>query len=166
VGLRLNAMTMLRQAKIELRDLHLPVSIGEYGPSDVVPDAHVLDLDLTISPDLVQVASHDMANVFDYDPLIVQIAAIARSQRFETQEYLMTLITQACAAYSEIGGISCRSANGPFAADPLPFRSTAIRRQSLLFDQSTVSSANFSARARIRSLTGALGLDFLAEAAV
>lgn len=95
-------MTMLRHAKIELRDLHLPASIGTYGPDDVVPDAHVLDLDLTISPDLVQVASDDMGSVFDYDPLIAQIAAIARSQSFQTQEYLMTLITQTCAAYSEI----------------------------------------------------------------
>jgi len=93
---------MTRQARIELRDLHLPVSIGTYGPEDVVPDAHVLDLDLTISPDLVQVGSDEMANVFDYDPLIAQIAAIARSRRFETQEYLMTLITQACAGFGEI----------------------------------------------------------------
>lgn len=93
---------MPRQAKIELRDLHLPVSIGAYGPNDVVPDAHVLDLDLTISPDLVQVASDDMDKVFDYDPLIAKIAAIARSQKFETQEYLITLIIEACAAYSEI----------------------------------------------------------------
>jgi dihydroneopterin aldolase len=89
-------------ARIELRDLHLPVQIGTYGPDDVVPDAHVLDLDLTISPDLVQVASDHMANVFDYDPLIARIAAIARSRTFETQEYLMTLIAEACAACSEI----------------------------------------------------------------
>ncbi|MDP5102387.1 MAG: dihydroneopterin aldolase [Erythrobacter sp.] len=93
---------MPSQARIELRDLHLPVSIGTYGPDDVVPDAHVLDLDLIISTDLVQVTSDDMANVFDYDPLIAQIAAIARSQTFETQEYLMTLITRACAAYGVI----------------------------------------------------------------
>lgn len=93
---------MPRKARIELHDLHIPVSIGTYGPDDVVPDAHVLDLDLTISPDLVQVASDHMDNVFDYDPLIAQIAVIARSRKFETQEYLMTLITQACAAYSEI----------------------------------------------------------------
>jgi dihydroneopterin aldolase len=95
-------MTMLRHAKIELRDLHLPASIGTYGPDDVVPDAHVLDLDLTISHDLVQVSSDDMSSVFDYDPLIAQIVAIAQSETFETQEYLMTLITQACAVYSEI----------------------------------------------------------------
>jgi hypothetical protein len=37
---------MTRLARIELRDLHLPVSIGTYGPGDVVPDAHVLDLTL------------------------------------------------------------------------------------------------------------------------
>ncbi len=93
---------MTRQARIELRDLHLPVSIGTYGPNDVVPDAHVLDLNLVISPDLVQVASDEMAKVFDYDPLIAEVAVIAASQTFETQEYLMTLITQACAAYAEI----------------------------------------------------------------
>lgn len=96
---------MTRQAKIELRDLHIPASIGRYGPDDVVPDAHALDLDLTISPDLVEVASDDMAHVFDYDPLISQIAMIARSQKFETQEYLMTLIVKACAAYSEIDSL-------------------------------------------------------------
>ena len=95
-------MLMPRQARIELRALHLPTSIGTYGPDDVVPDAHILDLDLTISPDLVQVASDDMAHVFDYDPLIAAIAAIARSRKFETQEYLMTLIAQACSAYREI----------------------------------------------------------------
>jgi dihydroneopterin aldolase len=93
---------MTCQARIELRDLRLPASIGTYGPNDVVPDAHVLDLTLIISPDLVQIGSDDMACVFDYDPLIAQIAEIARSQKFETQEYLMTLIIQACAAYGEI----------------------------------------------------------------
>jgi len=96
---------MPRQARIELRDLHLPVSIGTYGPDDVVPDAHVLNLDLTISPDIVQVTSDAMANVFDYDPLMAQIAAIARSRTFETQEYLVTLIVQACAAHHEITAV-------------------------------------------------------------
>jgi dihydroneopterin aldolase len=96
---------MPRQARIELRDLHLPVSIGTYGPDDVVPDAHVLNLDLTISPELVQVTSDAMANVFDYDPLVAQIAAITRSRTFETQEYLMTLIVQACAAHHEITAV-------------------------------------------------------------
>lgn len=96
---------MKPQARIELRDLHVPASIGTYGPGDVVPDAHVLDLDLAISADLVQVASDDMVHVFDYDPLIGQIAEIARSRKFETQEYLMTLIAQACAVHVEILGV-------------------------------------------------------------
>lgn len=96
---------MKPQARIELRDLHVPASIGSYGPGDVVPDAHVLDLDLAISADLVQVASDDMVHVFDYDPLIGQIAEIARSRKFETQEYLMTMIAQACAVHVEIFGV-------------------------------------------------------------
>ena len=96
---------MTRLARIELRDLHLPVSIGTYGPGDVVPDAHILDLTLTIAPDLVQIASDEMVNVFDYDPLIAKIAEIARSRTFETQEYLMTLITQACASYDVIEAV-------------------------------------------------------------
>lgn len=96
---------MTRLARIELRDLHLPVSIGTYGPGDVVPDDHILDLTLTIAPDLVQIASDEMVNVFDYDPLIAKIAEIARSRTFETQEYLMTLITQACASYDVIEAV-------------------------------------------------------------
>jgi dihydroneopterin aldolase len=108
---------MQRQAIIELRDLHLPASIGTYGPDDVVPEAHVLDLDLTISPDLVQVGLDDMGSVFDYDPLIAQIAAIARSGTFVTQEYLMTLITQACAAYSEILAVEICLRKFPVLAD-------------------------------------------------
>ena len=111
---------MTRQARIELRDLHIPASIGTYGPDDVVPDSHALDLDLTISPDLVQVASDDMGddmgNVFDYDPLIAQIAAIARSRKFETQEYLMTLIVKACAAYSQIDSLQICLRKSPVLA--------------------------------------------------
>lgn len=67
-----------------------------------MPDAHILDLTLIIAPDLVQVAADDMARVFDYDPLVAQIAMIAQNQTFATQEYLMTLIAEACAGYSQI----------------------------------------------------------------
>ena len=107
---------MTRDARIELRDLQLPASIGTYGPDDVIPDAHILDLDLTISGDLVLVASDEMANVFDYDPLIAQIADIARSRKFETQEYLMTLIARACAAHAEIKGLEIRLRKVPVLA--------------------------------------------------
>lgn len=96
---------MTCHARIELRDLHLPVSIGTYGPDDVVPDAHVLDLDLTIAPELVQIAADAMGAVFDYDPLIAEIADIAQSRHFATQEYLMTLIVEACASYREISAV-------------------------------------------------------------
>lgn len=98
----MKAATLTSQAKIELRDLHIPASIGTYGPTDIVPDAHILDLHLVISPDLVMITSDEMAGVFDYDPLVAQIGVIAQSQKFETQEYLVTLIARACAAYSQI----------------------------------------------------------------
>ena len=96
---------MSRQARVELRDLHIAASIGSYRPDDVVPDAHILDLTLIIAPELVQVETDDMNSVFDYDPLIAQIDALARIRKFETQEYLMTLIVKACAAYRQIEGV-------------------------------------------------------------
>ena len=43
-----------------------------------------------------------MAHVFDYDPLISQIDALARDGHYETQERLITLIAEACAAYPAI----------------------------------------------------------------
>ena len=91
-------------ARIELRDLHIACRIGTYGAGDVVPDAHILDLTLTISPDLVLIAADDMALVFDYDPLIAQIDTLARDRHYATQERLMTRILQACASYSQITG--------------------------------------------------------------
>jgi dihydroneopterin aldolase len=85
-----------------LRDLHVAAAIGTYGPGDVIPEAHILDLTLTIAPDLVQVSADEMALVFDYDPLIARIDHIALSQKYETQEYLMTRIVRACADYDQI----------------------------------------------------------------
>ena len=108
---------MTRRARVELRDLHIATSIGTYGPGAVVPDAHILDLTLIIAPDLVQIAADDMACVFDYDPLIAQIDTIARSQKFETQEYLMTLIIKACAAYLAIEAMDISLKKQPVLAD-------------------------------------------------
>ena len=93
---------MTRTAKVELRDLQIAAAIGTYAAGVVVPDAHILDLTLTVAPDLVQVSADNMALVFDYDPLIAQIDQIARQQKYETQEYLMTLIVRACADYEQI----------------------------------------------------------------
>ena len=69
------------------------------------PDAHILDSTLTIAPDLVQITADEIALVFDYDPLIAQIDQIAREQKYETQEYLMTLIVRACADYDQIAAL-------------------------------------------------------------
>jgi len=89
-------------AVIELRDLELATSIGTYGPEDVVPEAHILNLTLSLAPELVQVAADDMGLIFDYDPLIAEIDRIARERPYETQEYLLTRIIHACAGYPEI----------------------------------------------------------------
>ena len=96
---------MTRVAKIELRDLQIAAAIGTYGPGDVVPDAHILDLTLTIAPDLVQISADEIALIFDYDPLIARINQIALSSKYETQEYLMTLIARACADYDQIAAL-------------------------------------------------------------
>jgi len=85
-----------------LKDVKIVARIGTYGPDEVVPDAHLLDLTLTIAPDLVLIAQDGMAHVFDYDPLIRQIDALARERHYETQEWLMTRIAYACAAYPAI----------------------------------------------------------------
>jgi dihydroneopterin aldolase len=90
------------QSYVELRDLQIAARIGTYDADDVVPDAHLLDLTLTIAPDLVLIARDEMAMVFDYDPLIRQIDALARTSHFETQERLMTLIVEACTDYPQI----------------------------------------------------------------
>lgn len=93
---------MERHSRIELRDLVVAARIGTYGPDDVVPDAHVLDLILVIDPQLVIIGEDSMARVFDYDPLIGQIDQIVRASHFQTQERLMTLLAEACAGHAEI----------------------------------------------------------------
>lgn len=96
---------MKRSAQIELRDLELSCIIGTYGPQDVVPDMHILDLTLTIAPALVYISTDEMTQVFDYDPLIADIIRIADSQKYETQEFLMVQIAKACASYPEIDAV-------------------------------------------------------------
>ena len=93
---------MPSQSFVELKDLQIAARIGTYGPDDVVPDAHILDLTLTISTHLVMVPRDEMALVFDYDPLILRIDTLARAQHYETQERLITRIVEACAQYPQI----------------------------------------------------------------
>jgi dihydroneopterin aldolase len=89
-------------ARVELRGLHLNTSMGTYGPNDVVPDAHTLDLTLWLAPALVLIEQDGMAHVFDYDPLVADIDRLAADGHYETQERLITRIVHACAAYPAI----------------------------------------------------------------
>lgn len=76
------------RSTIELRNMKIDAQIGTYGPADVVPDAHVLDLTLAIDPALVMIAEDAMARVFDYDPLVAEIDRLARDCHYATQELL------------------------------------------------------------------------------
>ena len=88
---------MPTQSFIELKDLQISTQIGTYGPDDEVPNAHLLDLKLTISQCLVMTPRDGMAHVFDYDPLILKVDALARAHHYETQERLITCIVDICA---------------------------------------------------------------------
>jgi dihydroneopterin aldolase len=90
---------------IELTDLKIETDIGTYGPKDVVPRAHLLNLRLEISPELVLIDTDGMDHVFDYDPLVAEIDRLARDRHYDTQERLMTRIAKACAAYREIRAV-------------------------------------------------------------
>ena len=93
---------MTTSASIELRDLELSTDIGTYGPGDIIPKHHLLDLTLWIDSRLVLISNDGMESVFDYDPLVVEIDSLARDGHYETQERLMTRIVEACAKYIEI----------------------------------------------------------------
>jgi dihydroneopterin aldolase len=94
------------QSYVELKDLQIAVQIGTYGPGVIVPDAHLLDLTLTIAPHLVMVPRDEMALVFDYDTLIRHIDTLARARHYETQERLMTRIVESCAGYRQIEALN------------------------------------------------------------
>ena len=89
-------------AVIELHDLRLNTDIGTYGPNDVQPDIHLLDLILGIAVDQVVVGQDGMEHVFDYDPLITEIDRLSGDGHYETQERLVTRIAIACAACPEV----------------------------------------------------------------
>jgi dihydroneopterin aldolase len=90
------------QATIELTDLILPTKIGTYAPGDTVPDAHVLDLTLSIDTSMVLIESDGMEHVFDYDPLVAEIDRLASDCHYDTQEWLISRIARTCASYTEI----------------------------------------------------------------
>lgn len=90
------------RSTVVLEALELALDLGTYGPGDIKPDAHLLDLTLTIAPSLVLVPRDAMSYVFDYDPLIMEIDRLARDRHYETQEYLLTRIARECAGYRVI----------------------------------------------------------------
>ncbi len=94
--------TGLATAVIELRDLQLKTDIGTYGPEDVKPNVHILDLTLGITVDQVLIARDGIAHVFDYYPLILEIDRLAADGHYKTQERLITRIAAACAAHPVI----------------------------------------------------------------
>lgn len=93
---------MTTNAYIELKDLKLQTQIGTYGLGAIVPKQHLLDLTLWIDSKLVLISEDVMENVFDYDPLLIEINRLAGDDHYETQERLMTRIVLACAKYPEI----------------------------------------------------------------
>ena len=108
---------MRTQSCIELKDLCLQTQIGTYGPKDVIPKQHLLDLTLWIDSSLVLIPEDLMENVFDYDPLIIEINRLADDGHYETQERLMTRIVHACAQYSEIESLAICLRKSPVSAD-------------------------------------------------
>lgn len=103
-------------ACIELKDLKLQTQIGTYGPGAIIPKQHLLDLTLWIEEKLVLITKDLMENVFDYDPLVIEVNRLAGDGHYETQERLMTRIVQACSQYPEIQSLEINLRKSPVSA--------------------------------------------------
>jgi len=96
------------RSTIEINNLPIEARIGFFEADPLAPNdhndpyRHVLDLVLVVSAELVLVEHDAMAHVFDYDPLVAQIHALATERHYETQEMLLTRIVNACASHSEL----------------------------------------------------------------
>jgi dihydroneopterin aldolase len=129
---------MTTTARIELKDLEIQTQIGTYAPGAVIPKQHLLDLTLWIQPQLVLISKDVMENVFDYDPLVVEIDSLAGDGHYETQERLMSRIVQACTQYLEIESLE-------IGLRKLPVRAgTGSLGVRLLVDQETLVSLRAS----------------------
>jgi dihydroneopterin aldolase len=129
---------MTTSARIELKDLEIQTQIGTYPPGAVIPKQHLLDLTLWIQPQLVLISKDVMENVFDYDPLVVEIDSLAGDGHYETQERLISRIVQACAKYPEIESLE-------IGLRKLPVRAgTGSLGVRLLVDQETLKSLRAS----------------------
>ena len=107
---------MTTNACIELKDLQLQTQIGTYGPGAIIPKQHLLDLTLWIDSKLVFISEDVMENVFDYDPLVIEIDRLAGDGHYETQERLITRIVHACAKYPEIESLQINLRKAPVHA--------------------------------------------------
>ncbi|MCX7244680.1 MAG: dihydroneopterin aldolase [Burkholderiales bacterium] len=107
---------MTTNACIELKDLQLQTQIGTYGPGAIIPKQHLLDLTLWIDSKLVFISEDVMENVFDYDPLVIEIDRLAGDGHYETQERLITRIVHACAQYPEIESLQINLRKAPVHA--------------------------------------------------
>ncbi|UWR21199.1 dihydroneopterin aldolase [Sulfitobacter sp. S190] len=108
---------MTISSSIELRDMILETDIGTYGPNDARPDHHLLDLTLHIASQQVLIPQDGMEHVFDYDPLVADIKALAATGHRETQEWLMTQIVRLCAQYLDILGVEVYLRKFPVSQD-------------------------------------------------
>ena len=122
---------MTKHAQIRLNDLTLPCSIGTYDTDDIIPDAHVLDMVLYLDKSWVVIDADQMDRVFDYDPLIRKILQTAAADKYETQEYLISLIFQCCFEHIEVH------------AAELFLRKSPVRDDGSLGVQVTLTRAEF-----------------------
>ena len=122
---------MKKHAQIRLNKLTLPCNIGTYGENDIVPDAHVLDMVLYLDKSWVVIDADQMDRVFDYDPLIRNILQIAAAEKYETQEYLISLLLQCCFEHTEVH------------AAALFLRKSPVRNDGSLGVQVTLTRAEF-----------------------
>jgi dihydroneopterin aldolase len=100
-------------ACVELKDLHLKTQIGTYAPGATIPDHHLLDLTLWINPKLILISKDVMDQVFDYDPLVIEIDRLAADGHYGTQERLVTRIVESCARHPEIESLEISLRKAP-----------------------------------------------------
>jgi len=125
---------MSSTACIELKDLRLNTQIGTYAPGATIPDQHLLNLTLWISTKLILISEDLMDQVFDYDPLILEIDRLAADGHYETQERLATRIVQACARYPEIESLEISLRKTPLR------ESSGVLGIKLYLDESSLTS--------------------------
>ena len=104
---------MTSTACVELKDLRLKTQIGTYAPGAAIPDQHLLDLTLWINPKLILISKDVMDQVFDYDPLVIEIDRLAGDGHYETQERLVTRIVESCARHPEIESLEISLRKAP-----------------------------------------------------